>query len=491
MYNARRRVGLVARPVQQRRRQPRGHPPQHDRAQEHRSACSPRTAPTGGATRPAEGTQLANRNRKSYGSLWEEFRVLEYYWQRRAIIHDAVEQSIAFNKANVGRVVLRGSYPWPHVPAASRSAGASGHGRAAREPDHRSAAVRLLHHRGAVLGPDRRPDDAGPPRRARRRAGHAADRSHHPARPGAARADPDDVRHGRRRRRRRSCRACGCSSARTSRPTPRSYSKALLEGQTTGDTLTIGNIAPEVDEPLNWTITEAVSDCASPSDLPWLTPRADGRQRSVGRRQHERRADVLGRPGVSGPVTLTGLLCLASNDAGEPLIAIPVSLQVRSLRAELDAVRAALAARSPLGNARDDRALTAALAALARATEAANWDDGVRPDAANGRAVFDATIRAVKELQKINAPWAAEAIDTIVAIDRLITWTAIAEAAAGRRQGQGAAGAEQGRCRGQPRAGTGALPQGLGVRARGLGLDQDRNGRGRRHPPPPSHPSAA
>jgi hypothetical protein len=72
--------------------------------------------PTGGATRPAEGTQLANRNRKSYGSLYEEFRVLEYYWQRRAIVHDAVEQSIAFNKANVGRVVLRGSYPWGQFP---------------------------------------------------------------------------------------------------------------------------------------------------------------------------------------------------------------------------------------------------------------------------------------------------------------------------------------------------------------------------------------
>ena len=38
-------------------------------------------------TRPAEGTNLANRNRKSYGSLYEEFTMLEYYWMKRALIH--------------------------------------------------------------------------------------------------------------------------------------------------------------------------------------------------------------------------------------------------------------------------------------------------------------------------------------------------------------------------------------------------------------------
>ena len=37
----------------------------------------------------------------------------------------------------------------------------------------------------------------------------------------------------------------------------------------------------------------------------------------------------------------------------------------------------------------------------------------------------------MKELQKIDAPWAEEAIETIVAIDRLIASTAIDEAPAG------------------------------------------------------------
>jgi hypothetical protein len=71
---------------------------------------------SGGATRPAEGAQLANRNRKSYGSLYEEFTTLEYYWARRAQIHSLVEQSIAFNTANQGPAVTRGSYPWPYNP---------------------------------------------------------------------------------------------------------------------------------------------------------------------------------------------------------------------------------------------------------------------------------------------------------------------------------------------------------------------------------------
>lgn len=71
---------------------------------------------SGGPTRLAEGTTLANRNRKSYGSLYEEFTTLDYYWTHRAQIHDVVENSVSFNTANTGRVVTRGSYPWPYNP---------------------------------------------------------------------------------------------------------------------------------------------------------------------------------------------------------------------------------------------------------------------------------------------------------------------------------------------------------------------------------------
>ncbi len=109
---------------------------------------------------------------------------------------------------------------------------------------------------------------------------------------------------------------------------PRSFAGSVPAGSELTRTLTIRNIAPEADEPLNWTITEAVSDCSSPSDLTWAsasptsgtTPSAHGSD------------DVtitLSAAGLSGPSMLTGVLCLSSNDAGEGTIAIPLKLNVR------------------------------------------------------------------------------------------------------------------------------------------------------------------
>ena len=77
---------------------------------------------------------------------------------------------------------------------------------------------------------------------------------------------------------------------------------------------------------------------------------------------------------------MTGVLCLASNDAGEALVTIPVSVTLRSLRAELQAIAASLAARGPLANAKDDKALRKAVEALGVATAAGAWTDGARPD---------------------------------------------------------------------------------------------------------------
>jgi hypothetical protein len=209
----------------------------------------------------------------------------------------------------------------------------------------------------------------------------------------------------------------------------RSYSKTLLEGQSTGDSLRIGNIAPEVDEPLNWTITEAASDCASPSDLPWVTAAAtSGSVPSAGGSTNV--GLTFSSVGVSGPVTLTGVLCLASNDAGEALITIPVSLTVRSLRAEIAAVVDSLRARSPLADQHANRALTAALQALGNSVDPANWDDGVRPDAVSGRDVFDGLVRGVRELNKIGQPWSEAAVETLVALGGEIAATAVDEAPA-------------------------------------------------------------
>ena len=107
---------------------------------------------------------------------------------------------------------------------------------------------------------------------------------------------------------------------------PRSFAKAAVEGTQTVDTLTIGNPTPDAGEQLDWTITEAQSDCSSPSDVSWFSAgqtsgtTASGASTSV--------TLTFSAFGQTAPSKLTALLCLASNDAGEALIAIPVTLQV-------------------------------------------------------------------------------------------------------------------------------------------------------------------
>ena len=110
---------LVARPVPHRRRLERGHPAEHVRAQEHprHAGREPRRrAATHGRPRARSS---ANRNRKSYGSLWEEFNTLEYFWTNMAKVRGIVADSIAYQRSNLGRIVLRGLLsvgPPPAVP---------------------------------------------------------------------------------------------------------------------------------------------------------------------------------------------------------------------------------------------------------------------------------------------------------------------------------------------------------------------------------------
>jgi hypothetical protein len=78
---------------------------------------------SGGVTRPAEQTSLANRNRKVYAHLWENYQGLEYYNARLPIIHNLIQASIAYNVSNTGAVVLRGSWPWPYNPVNGANTG--------------------------------------------------------------------------------------------------------------------------------------------------------------------------------------------------------------------------------------------------------------------------------------------------------------------------------------------------------------------------------
>jgi hypothetical protein len=68
-----------------------------------------------GLTRP-NATEAENENRKSYGQMWIIRKILEYHRDNLPAIQETIADSIAFQKANEGRIVFRGSYPWPVFP---------------------------------------------------------------------------------------------------------------------------------------------------------------------------------------------------------------------------------------------------------------------------------------------------------------------------------------------------------------------------------------
>ena len=282
----------------------------------------------GGATRPAEtGNQLANRNRKSYGSLWEEFQALEYYWTRRHTIGRLVDDAVEFQESNTGRVVLRGSYPWPldprfpphplpnEDPVGDRFIDPPPCGylltdeQYSGEPDTGFGSVG---ERLRIHGIDQQTRPAGHIVRLAQ-----AQRGLIPTLLDAQAVDPEPMIA--------TTRLMECPHVLAF---PRHLSESVRRGDDERERLTIGNLAREEDEPLEWTLAEAESDCSAPTDLPWVRlSRTAGTTRS---RFDFDGVDVTfsaGRHDASG--TRTGLLCLASNDAGEPLIAIPLRLEVR------------------------------------------------------------------------------------------------------------------------------------------------------------------
>jgi hypothetical protein len=68
-----------------------------------------------GVTRPG-ATFAGNENRKTYSQLWLVKQLLAYHQANHSAIRRLVAESLAFQRANVGRIVFRGSYPWPPFP---------------------------------------------------------------------------------------------------------------------------------------------------------------------------------------------------------------------------------------------------------------------------------------------------------------------------------------------------------------------------------------
>lgn len=273
-----------------------------------------------GSTRPG-ATFSENQRRRSYGQLWLIRRVLEYHRANLPAIQEQIAQSVAFQTSNVGRVVFRGSYPWPLFPPLPSAPDVdapdpedileeapcgyllTGEQYSGANPDG-TVELRLDLH-GIVVQD--------------RPAGHVV-RMAQPLRglipPLLDDQAAEEMVDGQR--------LSECPHAAVS---PGSLAAAAEEDTETTDSLTIANEAVEPDEPLEWTITEAASDCSSPSNLGWVsagvtagtTPSGSSTPVTI----------TFSADGLTAPDVHTGVLCISSNDAGAPVIAVPVSLQVQ------------------------------------------------------------------------------------------------------------------------------------------------------------------
>jgi len=108
---------------------------------------------------------------------------------------------------------------------------------------------------------------------------------------------------------------------------PNSISRSMREGHTPSTNLRISNTASRDADDLEWSINETTSDCATPSDLSWVTLSATSGSTPGGR--HTNVKVTFNSVGISPPATVTGKLCIATNDAANPVIEVPLTLQVR------------------------------------------------------------------------------------------------------------------------------------------------------------------
>jgi hypothetical protein len=106
---------------------------------------------------------------------------------------------------------------------------------------------------------------------------------------------------------------------------PDSLSATVEKGDATMQSLTVSNTATDGGTDLDWTITEAPADCAAPGDVPWLSAApVTGTTAAAGGTAVGVTFDSTGL----GVGTYTAKLCVASNDADEPVVEVPVSLRV-------------------------------------------------------------------------------------------------------------------------------------------------------------------
>ncbi len=284
----------------------------------------------GGATRPDEGNTQNNRRRKTYSTLYTYNQFLDYFVANKTAIHAAVDSAIGFQVQNSGRIVFRGSrtiepFPAPHP------------GESPPNQQIPTAEQILEEPPCGYLLSDAQYNGT-------RTDGPAGQRTTLNQRIDAHGWTVEDRPAGflvRMRQEQRGLipllldaqaaeewtsgvRLSECPSAATAQD---SLDAAAVENTQTSLTLTIANETTEENQPLNWTITEAAENCASPSDLGWVSAAV-----TAGTTAPSSTTDVtvnFDATGLTAPDLHTGVLCVSSNDSGAPVITVAVSLQVQ------------------------------------------------------------------------------------------------------------------------------------------------------------------
>ena len=116
--------------------------------------------------------------------------------------------------------------------------------------------------------------------------------------------------------------ACGPRAT----PDPTSLSSTLARGSSETKTLNVNNTGLAGADDLHWTISEAASACSSTSNLTWVSESATSETTTQGGSTPV--SVTFNSTELTPGQTITGLLCLTSDDAAHPTVSIPLALLV-------------------------------------------------------------------------------------------------------------------------------------------------------------------
>ena len=107
---------------------------------------------------------------------------------------------------------------------------------------------------------------------------------------------------------------------------PPSLTASQITNTITTQSLRIQNGSLGGGANLTWSITEAASDCATPSNLSWVNASVANGTTSPGGQSNI--TVTFNSAGISAPNAVTGKLCVASNDPSRPMVSVPLTLGV-------------------------------------------------------------------------------------------------------------------------------------------------------------------